>query len=143
YEQTNALFLGADVSASYRFPYGFEYALKASILRADDTKSEQNLPMIPSDRLENRLRYALPIHNDKISESFLQVEYNTVFKQSRYNEETDFAPAPPTYGLLNLSGGTKFNLGTQSIGLNVSVINLLNVSYKEYMNRFRYYAHDT
>lgn len=142
YKQTDALFLGTDVSASYRFPYGFEYSLKGSILRADDTKSKQDLPMIPSDRLENRIRYAMPVNNNKISDSFLQVEYVTVFKQSRYNQETDFAPAPPTYGLLNISGGIKLIMNSQSIGLNISANNLLNVSYKEYMNRYRYYAHD-
>ncbi len=142
YKQTNALFLGTDVSASYRFPQGFEYFLKGSIIRADDTKSDQNLPMIPSDRLENRIRYSMPIDNDKISSSFIQVEYATVFKQTKYNKETDFAPAPPTYSLLNISAGTKLIIGSQSLGLNVSANNLLNTSYKEYMNRFRYYAHD-
>jgi iron complex outermembrane receptor protein len=142
YKQTNALFIGTDVSASYRFVHGFEYFLKGALLRADDTKGKQHLPMIPSNRLENRVRYSLPIKNDKISDAFLQVEYATVFKQGRYNQESDFAPAPPTYSLLNISGGSKLTINSQSIGLNVSANNLLNTSYKEYMNRFRYYAHD-
>jgi len=141
YEQTNALFIGADIAASYLLPYSLEYSIKGSLLRADDTESESNLTMIPSNRLDNRIRYKLPA-NKSFSESFLQIQYSTVFKQNRYNKETDFAEAPPTYSLLNISGGTKFDVDSKSIGLNISANNLLNVSYKEYMNRFRYYAHD-
>jgi len=98
--------------------------------------------MIPSNRLDNKIRYNLSTENKKFSESFLQLQYSTVFKQSRYNKESDFTEAPPTYSLLIISGGTKFNAGSKSVGLNVSANNLLNISYKEYMNRFRYYAHD-
>jgi len=142
YKQTNALFLGADVSASYLLPYGLEYLIKGSLLSANDTEQDANLPMIPSNRLDNRLRYSLVTKNKDFTESFLQIQYSTVFKQTRYNQETDFAEAPPTYSLLNLSGGTKFNIDSKSVGLTVSANNLLNTSYKEYMNRFRYYAHD-
>jgi len=142
YKQTNALFLGTDVSATYLLPYGFEYMVKGSLLRADDTKHEQNLPMIPSSRLDNRLRYSIVTKNKDFTESFLQIQYSTVFKQTRYNQETDFAEAPPTYSLLSLSGGSKFNIDSKSVGLTVSANNILNTSYKEYMNRFRYYAHD-
>src|SRR5690606_41583522 len=86
--------------------------------------------------------YNLSPGNNKFSDSFLQLQYSSVFKQSRYNREYDFTEAPPSYGLLNVSGGAKFNLHSKSIGFNISANNLLNVSYKEYINRFRYYAHD-
>src|SRR5690606_24317794 len=133
-------FLGADVFASYLLPYGLEYSIKGSLLRAEDTNRESNLSMIPSNRLDNQIRYNLS--GIELSESFLQIQYSTVFKQSRYNKEADFLEAPPTYSLLNVIGGTKRNIDSKSIGVNVSANNLLNVSYKEYMNRFRYYAHD-
>lgn len=142
YTQTNAIFIGADISASYQLPHGLEYTVKSSLLRADDTKSDSNLPMIPSNRLDNQLRYNVPINNSKLESPFVQIQYATVFRQNRYNKETDFTEAPPTYSLLNISTGTKLNLNNQTFGFNVTANNLLNTSYKEYMNRFRYYAHD-
>src|SRR5690606_29591769 len=92
YEQTDALFLGADVFASYLLPYGLEYSIKGSLLRAEDTNRESNLSMIPSNRLDNQIRYNLS--GIELSESFLQIQYSTVFKQSRYNKEADFLEAP-------------------------------------------------
>src|SRR5690606_31394954 len=103
YAQTDAFLVGADISASYQFPIGLDYLVKSSVLRADDLNSDSNLPMTPSHRLENQLRYHFQIQTSNLSESFIQLQYATVFKQNRYNKETDFVEAPDTYSLLNIS----------------------------------------
>lgn len=142
YEQTDALFMGADLTASYQLPYGFLYGLKGSYLYADDLEATGNLPMIPSNRLDNKLQYARTLESSRFSDFFIEAQLQTVFEQTRYNKESDFTPAPATYNLVNINAGTKIKLNEQTVGIHVSANNLLNVSYKEYMNRFRYYAHD-
>jgi len=98
--------------------------------------------MIPSNRLDNRIRYSIPSHNSSLFNPFVEVQYSTVFKQNRYNKESDFVEAPDSYSLLNISAGTEFKINTHTFGTNITASNLLNTSYKEYMNRFRYFAHD-
>jgi len=73
---------------------------------------------------------------------FIQAQYQYVAKQTRYDQGSDFASPPPAYGLINMLGGISCKLNKQELNLNMGVNNLLNKEYKEYMNRFRYYAHD-
>src|SRR5699024_2257927 len=95
-----------------------------------------------SDRISNALRVTPNFGYSALGKTFLQVQYETVFKQTRYNEAGDFTPPPNTYGLLSLNASTSFQINDQELGISVSGENLLNTLYKEYMNRFRYYAHD-
>lgn len=142
YDQTNALFVGADLSASYHFPFGLEYLFKGSFLRAKDTENDTFLPMIPANRISSSLRYELPVDKGHWSDPYVELEYASVFRQGLYNPEAEFAAPPAGYSLLHASAGTRIKLGGQSFGLNLSANNVLNTEYKEYMNRFRYYAHD-
>lgn len=142
YKQTDALFYGLDLAAAYSFNKHFQYQLKGSLVRARDEKNEQHLPFIPSDRISNALRVTPNFGYSALGKTFLQVQYETVFKQTRYNEAGDFTPPPNTYGLLSLNASTSFQINDQELGISVSGENLLNTLYKEYMNRFRYYAHD-
>src|SRR5690606_20348612 len=142
YEQTNALFIGADITASYQLPYGLQYSLKGSYLNADEIETQDNLPMIPSNRLDNKLLYTANLNGSRFSDFFIEAQLQTVFKQNRHNRQNDFTEAPPTYNSINVGAGTQLKLNDQSFGIHLSANNLFNVSYKEYMNRFRYYAHD-
>jgi iron complex outermembrane receptor protein len=142
YDQTNAFFAGADLSAIYQFPFGLAYSFKGSFLRAKDTENNTFLPMIPANRMSSSLRYQLPGDGQTWTEPYVEVEYATVFRQGLYNPDAEFAAPPAAYNLLHASAGTQVKLGAQSFALNVAANNLLNTRYKEYMNRFRYYAHD-
>jgi iron complex outermembrane receptor protein len=139
--QTDARFLGADLSAQFNFSKHLDYTLKGSVIRAKDISANTYLPMIPSDKLEQaiRLRYdpATFLHN-----SFLQLSHVFVAKQNRYEAGSDFTAPPSAYHLLNLGLGTQIISGKQSLNVSFSIDNLTNTLYKDYMNRFRYYAHD-
>jgi len=142
YEQTNALFWGLDLAASYQFAENFKYSLKGSLLRAKDTKNNSFLPWIPADRIENSVRWTLPQLPNNLSKFFLQAQHQYVTEQTRYEPSSDFAPPPPAYGLVNILAGISYQLNKQELNVNLSMNNMLNKEYKEYMNRFRYYAHD-
>jgi iron complex outermembrane receptor protein len=139
---TNARFLGADLSADITFLKQFDYSLKASFIRAKDLSQDKYLPYIPADRISNALKWRAPIAVDFLHDTYLQLEHVYVAKQTRYEPASDFAPPPDAYQLVNLNAGTQFKWKKHDLGVNLSVNNLTNTLYKDYMNRFRYYAHD-
>jgi iron complex outermembrane receptor protein len=54
----------------------------------------------------------------------------------------DFLPPPPAYWLWNLSVGLSIKAPKVQYDFRLSSDNTLNQSYREYTNRFRYYADD-
>jgi iron complex outermembrane receptor protein len=42
--------------------------------------------------------------------------------------------------LVNLDAGAAWPIGKQRLALNLSVRNLANLAYRDYLNRFRYFA---
>jgi iron complex outermembrane receptor protein len=66
-----------------------------------------------------------------------------VLEQKFVPANKDFAPPPAAYFLLTAAAGFKLPLGkNHKLGFQVAVENLLDRSYRDYLNRFRYYADD-
>jgi iron complex outermembrane receptor protein len=161
YNQTNATFTGLDASLHWFFAKNLSWRSKASLVRARDASQDGYLIFIPADRYENAITYQAAratIFKDLFfSFSVLNVAAQSrapqVFTVGQLREATaspddalaipqqtfDFAIAPKGYTLLNLEMG--FSL-PRHLNVNVGVNNLLNTSYRDYMNRFRYYADD-
>lgn len=140
YEQANALFYGLDYSMQINIAKNWRYDLGASIVRAKNTTTDTYLPSIPSDRYRQSIRYTLPFK--KLGETYFKVEHVFQNKQTRYQEGTDFAPPPSAYQIVNLALGTIIKNNSNRItGIHLSAENLFNKEYKDYMDRFRYYAH--
>jgi iron complex outermembrane receptor protein len=139
--QTDARFLGMDLHAQVTFLKQFSYELTGSLIRAKDIQNNTFLPMIPTDQIEQSFRWNYnPV--SFLKNSYIQLSDVFVAQQTRYTEGSDFAPPPPAYNLVHLGLGTSVKMKNQSLDLNFSVNNLTNALYKDYMNRFRYYAHD-
>jgi iron complex outermembrane receptor protein len=51
----------------------------------------------------------------------------------------DYIPPPASYSLINLDFSSTILVGKKPINIGMSVINLLNERYRDYMNRFRYF----
>ncbi|MBL6875269.1 MAG: TonB-dependent receptor, partial [Chitinophagales bacterium] len=71
-----------------------------------------------------------------------EVSNRYVFRQNYLNADQDFVAPPPGYNLL----GAKIsaNISSSKVGyrLFVQVENMLNASYRDYLNRQRYFADD-
>lgn len=140
FKQTNAFFYGLDYSMQINFMTDWRYDMGIAIVRAKNTTSNTYLPYIPADRYRHALRYTLPIK--RLSDSYIKLEQVFQAKQNRYENGTDFALPPPSYHLFNIMLGTTImNKKNHSTGIQLNVDNLLNKEYKDYMDRFRYYAH--
>lgn len=141
YAQTNARFLGVDLNTSITFLKNFNYTVKGSIIRAKDITNNRFLPLIPTDRVDQTIRLNLN-PAPYLKGSYLSFSSVFVAHQNRYDALTDYAPPPPAYWLFNFGAGTTVKIKQQNFNINFSTNNLTNLLYKDYMNRFRYYAHD-
>ncbi|MBX2968924.1 MAG: TonB-dependent receptor [Cyclobacteriaceae bacterium] len=154
YEQTDAILKGADVSLNWYPTKRIKYAGKFAYIHGEDATRNDVLIFIPPVTLANALTYTTDV--GKFKDFFVQVSVPTVLKQTRapitvypwdipdYNGERvyDIAPAPAGYTLVNVEMGFKVPVKENTLSLSVAGENLGNVSYRNYMNRLRYFADD-
>lgn len=139
YLQSDARISGADLKLSLNIFNHLNFTTKAMWLRGWNESINDYLIYMPSDNysLETKLYF-----NGKryFLNNFLQLNYQYVTKQWRVPKNTDFAPPPNGYDLIGLECGTDVKIGKQQINISFSANNLLNKAYRDYLDRFRYYA---
>jgi len=163
YAQTDALFLGADLNGEWAINPHWIASGRASLLRASDEENDDFLMFIPSNRLDIALRFEED-SRFALKDFYAEARLKYVARQGRaprvvtvreikeadeqnielFTDERnfDFLPAPSGYALVNLSSGFSIRSGGLKYDFRVAAENLLNTSYREYTNRFRYYADD-
>lgn len=152
YVQTNATLFGADITMDYDFTNQWNWLNKTSIIKGYD---ENDLPLIdmPAFNTLNRIKFSIPEWYN-LSAS---IESEWVFEQNEFpnfnfeleNPTTDeiilldISTPPPAYHLLHFYSEATFSL-TDKTNLNIAlgINNILNTSYRNYLNRLRYFADD-
>jgi iron complex outermembrane receptor protein len=161
YNQTQATFTGFDALLQWYFARNLSLRSKASVVRAWDVSQDTYLIFVPADRYENALTYQVT-KAGKLRDLFISFNVVNVPRQSRApqvftvsqlraalaspddhltipSKTFDFVAPPRGYALLNLELGVTL---PHRLQLNLGINNLLNTAYRDYMNRFRYYADD-
>jgi iron complex outermembrane recepter protein len=141
YKQVNALFEGLDLSIDYTIAKNLSFISKTSIVRARNLTIHDWLIDVPADRFDNRLRYEWPVAG-KWKHIFVEVSNLAVAKQTRVPPNSDFAPPPPGYVLWGASAGFSAPFDKHELRISLSVTNLNNANYRDYLDRFRYYFAD-
>lgn len=139
YKQVNALLTGADVQVNYYIVPQLLVTCKTSLLRAYNKTINDFLIQMPADRGEANLTYNFKSLNN-VKDSYLSVSGLYVNKQFRVPANADYALPPEAYFLLGIETGTSFVINKQAFIVGLGVSNLLNTSYRDYMNKFRYYT---
>ncbi|NNE25292.1 MAG: TonB-dependent receptor, partial [Saprospiraceae bacterium] len=141
YEQTNARIYGTDLQISVEpFPQ-LKIINSLSLVRGTDTRLNTPLVYIPADQYKGELKYAL--RNGRIfKDKTIAFNWQYTFEQSRYNPDLDFLQPPSAYFLLGARIGATLPIGENNLDFSLMVNNLLNVKYRDYLNRLRYYADD-
>jgi len=143
YKQVNATFSGLDLSLDFKVLDRLQWASQVALVRARNLDTDDYLVGIPADRFDNTLRYALgQADKARFSNSYLSLGGLYVARQTRVPAHTDqdYAPAPGAYFLLHAAAGTTLHLGKQPVEIGLTGHNLLNTSYRDYLNRFRYFT---
>ncbi|WP_435353875.1 TonB-dependent receptor [Emticicia sp. SJ17W-69] len=151
YTQTNARFRGVDLTGNFQIQKNIALNSKLSYLEAQDLSNNQALILIPANRWENTIRYdwkktIISLTNLYVAKQN-RVPTKIIFKDIPTSEIVftefggDFAPPPPAYMLWNAAISHQFAIKSkQNLGISLTVSNLLNTSYRDYLNRFRYFA---
>lgn len=141
YIQTNALLKGIDFSIQKMFNHHFSSGVKTALLWAKDLKTNNWLIQMPSNRIEGDIRYAF--NTLKCKDAALELRYIHVMQQNRIPQNiVDYLPPPAAYHLVNADFSTNIQIDKKVFNVGVSIINLLNERYRDYMNRFRYYNNE-
>ncbi|GGG45606.1 membrane protein [Hymenobacter glacieicola] len=144
YTRTTALLRGLDLGATYRLAPQWELAGKASVLRGRDTAADEWLFFMPADRAELSVRYALPARvGSRLTGRYAQLGSYAVARQTRVPTDyatKDYALPPAGYLLLGLEAGATVHWGRLPLEVSLAGSNLLNQRYRDYLNRYRYFA---
>jgi iron complex outermembrane receptor protein len=141
YTQTNAWLSGADLSARYQLTNHIEIQAKSSLLRARDYTKRDWLILMPADQLSLQTKYSFQI-NERWKDCYIGLEGKHVFKQSRIPQgfdSIDYPRPPAAYFLLNADMGTKLVIKQQPLYISLTVMNILNQRYRDYLDVFRYF----
>ena len=134
------------------------------MLRASDDRNDDYLVFIPSNRYELAIRYDRPTIAG-LKNFFVESTAKYIGRQHRaprvvtvaeindaidrgedpFEEDDsnfDFMAAPPGYFLWNVAAGVSIKGENSQYDFRLGSENILNTSYREYTNRFRYYADD-
>lgn len=156
YEQTDAVLMGSDAALKWKVTERITFNTKFSYIYAADTRNDDVLISIPPAQFENGITFSWPSVG-RLRDFSAGVSVPSTFRQVRAPivinpedvgdaapaESFDFAAAPGGYTLLNARIGFKLPVGEHALGFTLSGENLFNTSYRNYMNRLRYYADDT
>ncbi|MBS1661089.1 MAG: TonB-dependent receptor, partial [Bacteroidetes bacterium] len=132
YTQANVNLKGIDAELRYKPLTNLTLDSKFSLVRGWNKSIRDWLIFMPADRIDNSIKF--DVGNWYISPGVL-----TVFKQTRVPPNSDYVPPPKGYTLLNANIGMNVK---QRLFIDLSATNLSNVAYRDYLNKFRYYADD-
>jgi iron complex outermembrane receptor protein len=139
FTQSDATLKGVDFFGSYHWSEHIESKVKASLLRAWNRTENDWLILMPSDRMEVETGYHID-RNRAWKHYYVGFTAQYIAKQTRVPANADFAPPPGHYWLCGLSAVTHVRVSSQLLELGLNVTNLFNQRYRDYLDRFRYFA---
>lgn len=155
YKQNNVSLLGLDVDANYKLNHNFSYHGKFSTVDGKETKTHRPLIDIPATNTTHSITY----HN-QWHQATLTLRGDAVFKKQDYpdnnfnikirengtqvNTLVDISTPPDGYFLTGFDANAVFHpFKRGSMAVRLSLNNIFDVDYRDYLNRLRYYAANT
>ncbi len=147
YEQTDANIFGVDVSSQFTISDSFLGLIKYSYLRGTDVTNDQPLIFMPPNSLFGSLTYrahkSIRLSSKwNLEDVEVEISNRLVFEQTNIFAEQDFIAPPNTYNLVGLKLSTNLLFPHTKLRLFLKADNLFNISYRDYLNRQRYFADD-
>ena len=152
YRQTDARLLGLDLSGYYQWGAQWESRHRFSITKGTDLDNDQPLISMPAPITRNALYYSRP----EWKQLRIGLESTYVFRQNEFPPnifvfspseqevvELEINTPPDAYHLLGFSAEMAFDLSDVLVmNAGLTIDNLLDTNYRDYLNRNRYFADD-
>lgn len=140
YRQVKAAYSGLDVAIKYKFSNWLTLSVNGSLVRAFDRERKEHLVNIPADRIRPSLIFTKNFKNEH--SLTIRMGITAVRKQTKAPVEYDYVAAPNGYVLIDAVVMYGIPSAKGMVNFIVTGDNLLNKEYRDYMNRFRYYANE-
>ena len=151
YNQIDARIFGLDIDVNKKINNQFSYLSNLSLLQGDNVTEDIPLIHMPSTNFRNQIVY----QNQQWNQLSIGLYQKTFLRQNRFPDYDFFtfnpslqeqvfvgiSKPPEAYTLFGLNTSVKFDAfktGTLEFAFNIE--NVFNVSYRNYLNRFRFYA---
>lgn len=149
YQQIDAKMYGVDLDVNWKLTDNLTYVGKGSyVYGQDDTHNEPLILMMPPN-----FSNALQFNKENWSNFYFTLENQTFLKQNRFpihnatisiyengdevTKTVDFSTPPGGYSLWNIRTGINIS---KNLSAGLIVNNIFNVSYRDYLNRMRFFA---
>ena len=153
FKQTEALLTGFDVNSKWEISNHFSHELGLAYVNGQNLSTDEYLIDMPPFVINNKIRYKKESWFNFVSE----LKSEIVFRQNQfpnYNFETnividdaltpvlvDISSPPKGYHLLHFYSEMTFKINKKnSLTTSFSVQNIMNTTYRDYLNRQRFYA---
>lgn len=138
YVQTDASYAGTDITIKYQLATHWTTELDGALLLVKDQRNQTFIYGIPAQRTTGKLKYTFD--GLSLKNAYWTVSSSYTAKQNRMETNEDFTDSPAAYTLLNTELGGQYQ--DTRLHVSIGINNILNTSYRDYMNRYRYYADD-
>jgi len=139
YKQANARISGMDLKIDWIIGKYFDLTAKGMLVRGWNQTDNDHLILMPADRGDLNLRIKFK-SGSVFKDNYMQVNNSFVSKQWRVPVSGDFSSPPNAYYLLGFEVSSSIKIKKQAVNISLSASNLLNQRYRDYLDRFRYFA---
>lgn len=163
YQQSAATILGTDFSLQHTPLKYITMSHNADFVMGWTNKNKHRLPEISPATLSHNIAFNYPLEGKKVTQLHISLGIQTVFKPlnvlnivradslitlsddalALFSQEKgfiDFTTPPPTYTIVDMEAGFTIKKEKAKIDLIVGTNNLGNKTYRNYLNRFRYFT---
>jgi iron complex outermembrane receptor protein len=141
YQQVDARFYGVEYASASQLHPRVDNHFKASLILADKLNGGGFLAGIPPARLQDEIEVILLDKNRSKLTGMLSGSYT--FRQNRLRTNDDYVVPPPAYFLVNTSLSGFFYRYAIPFRVEMGCNNVFNTTYRDYLNRNRYFANET
>ena len=146
YEQTDAEIYGLDLSLQFSAGKSVFGQLKYSYIKGNDLTQDIPLVFIPPGNVFTSLTFRSPksfsFAKARIEGLELELNNRYVFEQGDILPSQDFVPPPDAYNVFGIKASANIIRSTYKLRIFVKMENVFNVTYRDYLNRQRYFADD-
>lgn len=133
YEQYDVQMIGLNYLLKYKIHENFFINQSSNWVIGDQFKTKKPLNQMPP--LSSKISF-----NFKKKNLSVLFELMAVARQFRYVEGSDLLEPPDAFVLLNSQIQYQFKIKNQKINVSLDLKNMANQSYREYLNRLRYFT---
>lgn len=142
FSQTDARLRGLEASALLTPSKWWSVYLSGTLVRGYDRTAGTNLFDIPADRLVGNVRLYGP-SSSHVREPYLELGTTLVRRQDHVPPNTIYRLPTAGYALFNIEAGVgALRLAGQPFQLSLTVRNLFDTAYRDYLTRYRLFVDD-